>query len=403
MRALVTGAGGFLGGAIVRALSARGDAVRALVRRPAEGLSLPRVEIATGDATDPAALRAAVRGCDVVFHLAGVRRATDPAEFLRVNAGSTRAVLEACLAEAPRLARLVLAGSLGAVGPARVPQREDAPFAPVEPYGVSKAEAERIALSYADRLPVAVARPPRIMGPGDRENLLFFLIARAGLALSFGNRPLSWIDVDDCARGFILLAERPEAAGEVFFLASPETTTAAGLMAEAARALGVRAACSHSGAAAARRRGCRRSRDERDRTQASAEPEARGAAPRAGLGVRPVEGPRPARVRGPHLARGLDRARRALVPRARVAVAVLVHIVPPPTSRSRRTITTPFRSPHAAQTSYVISFTTRTSGCSSAGAIRMPQVGQVSSATRSFRASICERRIEGGQWLHSTP
>jgi nucleoside-diphosphate-sugar epimerase len=79
------------------------------------------------------------------------------------------------------------------------------------------------------------------MGPGDRENLLFFRIARAHLALSFGDRPLSWIDVDDCARGFLLLAERPEAVGEAFFLASPEHTTAEGLMREAARALGVRA------------------------------------------------------------------------------------------------------------------------------------------------------------------
>jgi nucleoside-diphosphate-sugar epimerase len=79
------------------------------------------------------------------------------------------------------------------------------------------------------------------MGPGDRENLLFFRIARAGLALSFGDRPLSWIDVDDCARGLLLLAERPEACGEAFFLASPATTTAEGLMREAARALGVRA------------------------------------------------------------------------------------------------------------------------------------------------------------------
>jgi nucleoside-diphosphate-sugar epimerase len=240
VRALVTGAGGFLGTALVRALAARGDSVRALVRGPAEALALPRVDVVRGDATDPAALRAAVRERDVVFHLAGVRRAADPEEFMRVNAGATRLLLEACLAEAPGLSRFVLAGSMAAAGPSRTPRREDGPLAPVEAYGASKAEAERIALGFADRLPVAVARPPRIMGPGDRENLLFFRIARRGLALSFGDRPLSWIDVDDCARGFLLLAEREEARGEAFFLASAETTTAEALMVEIGRALGVR-------------------------------------------------------------------------------------------------------------------------------------------------------------------
>jgi nucleoside-diphosphate-sugar epimerase len=79
------------------------------------------------------------------------------------------------------------------------------------------------------------------MWPGDRENLLFFRIGAMGLALSFGARPLSWIDVDDCARGLLALADRPEARGEAFFLASAETTSAAGLMREAARALGRRA------------------------------------------------------------------------------------------------------------------------------------------------------------------
>jgi nucleoside-diphosphate-sugar epimerase len=238
MRALVTGGGGFLGTALVRALAARGDEVLALVRRPTPALALPGVALAMGDATDPAVLRRVVRGCDVVFHLAGIRRSIDPREFLRVNAESTRALLEACAAEAPGLARFILAGSMAAAGPSRTPRREDEPLAPVEPYGASKAEAERIALSWAGRLPVTVARPPRIMGPGDRENLLFFRIARAGLVLDFGDRPLSWIDVDDCARGFLLLAERPEAPGQAFFLASPERTTAAGVIGEAARALG---------------------------------------------------------------------------------------------------------------------------------------------------------------------
>ncbi len=240
MRALVTGAGGFLGTALVRALAARGDAVRALVRAPAEPAA-PGVEVVVGDATDPAAMRAAVAGQDVVFHLAGVRRAADRDEFLRGNAGSTRVLLEACVAAAPRLSRFVLAGSVAAAGPSRRPRREDEPLQPVEPYGASKAEAERIALSYRDRLPVTVARPPRIMGPGDRENFVFFRLARSGLVLSFGDRPLSWIDVDDCARGFLLLAERPEAIGEPFFLSSPEPTSAEGLMRAAARALGVRA------------------------------------------------------------------------------------------------------------------------------------------------------------------
>jgi nucleoside-diphosphate-sugar epimerase len=237
VRALVTGAGGFLGQALVRLLVSRGDAVRALVRSAAAPVA--GAEVMAGDATDPATLRAAVSGRDLVFHLAGVRRAADPEEFLRVNAGSTRVLLEACVEAAPG-ARVVLAGSLAAAGPSRIPRREDEPLAPVEPYGASKAEAERIARSYAARVPVAIARPPRIMGPGDRENLLFFRIARAGLALSFGDRPLSWIDVDDCARGFALLGERPEAVGEAFFLASPEHTTAEGLMREVGRALGVR-------------------------------------------------------------------------------------------------------------------------------------------------------------------
>jgi nucleoside-diphosphate-sugar epimerase len=243
MRALVTGAAGFLGRALVRRLVERGDEVRALVRRHSPVLEGTGARVVVGDATDPASLRDAVAGQDLVFHLAGVRRATDPAEFLRVNAGSTRDALEACLAAAPRLRRFVLAGSMAAAGPSATPRREADPAAPVEPYGASKVEAERIAFSYADRLPVTVARPPRILGPGDRENLFFFRIARAGLAIGFtgGVRPLSWIDVDDCARGLLLLADRPEAPGEAFFLASPEVTDARAIQLAVAASLGVTA------------------------------------------------------------------------------------------------------------------------------------------------------------------
>jgi nucleoside-diphosphate-sugar epimerase len=240
MLALVTGAGGFLGQALVRALSARRGRVRALVRRPEPALELPGVETISGDVTDPACLARAVEGVQVVFHLAGVRRATERDEFFRLNVGSTRLLLDACVERAPGLRRFVLAGSRAASPPSMTGCREEEPPRPAEAYGESKAEAERVAFQYLDRLPVTVARPPRIMGPGDRENLLFFKIARRGWALRFGaDAPLSWIDVDDCARGLLLLAERPEAVGQPFFLASDERTSVEGLFLAAAAALGV--------------------------------------------------------------------------------------------------------------------------------------------------------------------
>lgn len=243
MKALVTGAAGFLGAWLVRLLLERGHEVRAMVRpgRPLGALEGLGVEEARGDVTDPSSLVRAVQGCDAVFHLAGVRRSARREEFMRVNAEATRLLLDACLEGAPRLSRFVLAGSITAAGPSRDGKREEDPLAPVEWYGESKAEAERIALSYADQLPVAVARPPRVTGPGDRENLLFFRLVKAGFLFTFsgGPRPLSFVDVEDCVRGLLLLAERPEAKGQAFFLASRERTDVESLQREAARALGV--------------------------------------------------------------------------------------------------------------------------------------------------------------------
>jgi len=259
MRALVTGAGGFLGSWLVRRLRAEGHAVRAMVRpgaaEPGLGAEAPgvaaagasssgaaSVDVVRGDVTNPDSLPAAVAGCDVVFHLAGLRRATRRQEFLRVNAEGTRTLLEACLTHAPGLSRFVLAGSLAAAGPSATGRREEEPLAPVEWYGESKAEAERITLGYAARLPVTVARPPRITGPGDRDNLFFFRIVARGVIVGVTGapRPLSFVDVEDCARGFLLLAQRPEAVGQAFFLAHRERTTLEGLQEEVAHALGVR-------------------------------------------------------------------------------------------------------------------------------------------------------------------
>ncbi|NPC84441.1 NAD-dependent epimerase, partial [Pyxidicoccus fallax] len=77
--------------------------------------------------------------------------------------------------------------------------------------------------SYADRLPVTVTRPPRIIGPWDRENLTFFKLAQRGIRLELagGPRPLTLVDVEDVVDLMLLQAEHPQAPGEAFFCAGP--------------------------------------------------------------------------------------------------------------------------------------------------------------------------------------
>ncbi|MGH7525975.1 MAG: NAD(P)H-binding protein, partial [Gemmatimonadales bacterium] len=118
MRALVTGATGFVGSHLVEALRRRGDEVTALVRsaRKAEALAPLGVRLVAGHLHDPAALSRAVEGQDVIYHVAGLVAARDEAEFLRANRDGTANLVAA--SGRGRVARLVLVSSLAAAGPA---------------------------------------------------------------------------------------------------------------------------------------------------------------------------------------------------------------------------------------------------------------------------------------------
>jgi dihydroflavonol-4-reductase len=248
MHALITGAGGFLGTWLARALVARGDRVSCLLRPTTDSRELEKAleghpwTRVVGDVTDPASLKDAVKGVDVVFHLAGIRRAAVRDEFIRVNAHGTRLLCEALAALPTPRPRLVMCGSLASHGPSTPdrPHVEEDAFHPHEWYGESKAEAERIAFSFQDRLPVTVIRPPRILGPGDRENLTFFKLGKQGIRLELkgGPRPLSLVDVEDVVDLLLVLAERPEALGEAFFCAGPERLTLEEMQDVGAKALG---------------------------------------------------------------------------------------------------------------------------------------------------------------------
>jgi nucleoside-diphosphate-sugar epimerase len=242
MRTLVTGANGFMGAWLSRRLLERGHEVRCLVRdgrvSGLEGLSVDRV---VGDVLDPPSVRRAMEGVELVFHLAGIRRAPEKDAFFRVNAQGTRAVCEAMAAAGAR--RLVLCSSLAASGPSTPerPRQESDPFQPAEWYGESKAEAERIAFSFADRLEVTASRPSRVVGPGDRENLPFFKMVKRGWRLVIGGpeRPISFVDVEDVIDLLLLLGERPEAKGEAFF-STGEAISLPKLLDVVAQTLGVK-------------------------------------------------------------------------------------------------------------------------------------------------------------------
>ncbi len=257
MRVLITGANGFIGSALTRRLFQRGDAVQVLLRPGADRSLLSDLPLASADggAAPPlgtiptfegeiarrGSFESALAGAGAVVHLAGLRRSHARSELFAVNAEGTRALCEAMAVHAPG-ARLILCSSLTAMGPSRDFPDERAALKPADWYGESKALAEEIALSFADRLNVSIARPSRVVGPGDRENLFFFRLVERGLRLSIGGppRPMSTLDVDDLAAGLCLMIDRAGPSGEVFCL-SRDTTTLEALNEEVARQMGRRA------------------------------------------------------------------------------------------------------------------------------------------------------------------
>lgn len=242
---LITGANGFLGSALTKALLARGDRVRAMVRPGSDESALADVKhcIVHGDVTKPESLPPLLEGVDTVFHLAGIRRGSTRDDFMRVNAEAVRTVGDAMVKAGAK--RLVFVGSLAASGPSigGVPRVEEDAFNPQEWYGESKAEGERIAFSFNGKLEVTSCRPSRIVGPGDHENLTFFKLVKKGFILRIGGpeRRLSFVDVDDVVDQLLLQADKPEAVGEAFFSASDETASVEQLMTMARDALGCQA------------------------------------------------------------------------------------------------------------------------------------------------------------------
>jgi dihydroflavonol-4-reductase len=224
---LVTGATGFVGSAVARALIARGHRLRLLVRatsdqRLIEGLG----ETVVGDLHDPASLAAAVQGCRYVVHVAADYRlwAPDPAPMMRANIDGSRDLLLA--AHAAGVERMVYCSSVAALGLIGdgTPGTESTPVRPnsvVGAYKKSKFLAEQAVRELAkEGVPVVIVNPAAPVGPRDIRPTptgKMVLDAAAGRMPAYLDTGLNVVHVDDVAMGHVLALERGQ-IGESYIL-----------------------------------------------------------------------------------------------------------------------------------------------------------------------------------------
>jgi nucleoside-diphosphate-sugar epimerase len=225
-RDLVTGSSGVLGHCLVTRLHERGRPLRLFdILPPSAGLAGDGTEVVQGDMRDPAALRAAMRGIEVVYHLAAGQRmkpqfaAMSEDEIRDMNVAGVGNVLAAARDE--RVRKVVVISSSGVYGiPTTVPVREDHPQRPLGAYGYSKIDAERLCLEHvAAGLDVTVLRPMSLFGP--RMTGVFILLfdwVRRGkrvYLLGSGKNRVQMVSAWDVADACILSSEAPGARGAI--------------------------------------------------------------------------------------------------------------------------------------------------------------------------------------------
>jgi nucleoside-diphosphate-sugar epimerase len=253
MKALVTGATGFIGSHLVDRLLERDDTVLALVRPSSDVSYLQEreVELVSGDITDPASLPAAVAGVDVVYHMAAMVSDWGPwQEFQSVTIDGTRNVLEAAAqAGVPRFLH-VSTDDVYAHRYLGKWMTEETPletrFAWWDYYRRSKVAAERLVWRYHTdgQLAATVVRPGMVLGERDRVMLpgtIAYLRGKGATYLGSGHSRLPCVYAGDVAAACVLAATEEGAAGQAYNAASQETVTQRDLFAAVAKEAGLEA------------------------------------------------------------------------------------------------------------------------------------------------------------------
>jgi nucleoside-diphosphate-sugar epimerase len=247
MTVVVTGASGFLGGAVARALSHRGERVRAFARTTSDTRSLREagIEIVFGNVATTSGLAEAFAGAHVVVHAAGMlgRAGAADSDYDRIHVdGTVNVVRAARLAGVARVVHISSPGLLGAIARSAPDADEDARPNPTNAYERSKARAEAAvhadAREHGER--VVIVRPEFVYGPTDRHVLRFVqtIKRRRFFYIGGGNALCHPTYVDDAVSGLLAAIDHGE-LGRTYHLAGPRPISIRELAETFARACGV--------------------------------------------------------------------------------------------------------------------------------------------------------------------
>ena len=226
MKALITGATGFVGSHLADSLLAKGYDVYCLTRKTSnlQWLKGKNVHLVEGDLFSNDVLADTIKDMDYIFHVAGVVKSKDKAGFEKGNYLATKNLLELTLKFRPNIKKFVhiSSGAVCGPNPDDKPMDENYIPQPKTTYGVTKKMAEDEAKKFSKDFPVAIVRPPAVFGPRDTEIFIYFKTFAGGLnsVIGFGEKYLSLIYVEDLVDGIILAAEKDTVSGSIYFICS---------------------------------------------------------------------------------------------------------------------------------------------------------------------------------------
>jgi len=219
-KALVTGANGFVGSNLVRALLKKGYEVTCMIRRTSDLSSLEDLPVSFkyADYRSIPSLHDACKDQKIIFHIAAKVRELTEKRYFDANVEVTRNLLEAV--KGSSIEKLIFLSTQAAAGPSAglEPKKETCVCNPVSYYGKSKLEAERVVREECP-VPWIIIRPPSVYGSYDRDFLKYFKLVKNHLAplVGFKKNYLSLVYVEDLVRLILLAAENGEVKNQIFF------------------------------------------------------------------------------------------------------------------------------------------------------------------------------------------